>query len=82
MMLQARKVTVRDLRGKELGEVERIDDRKYLYSLRRIRGYAASYSDAVAILRDLNRILPRTSKEKQRGTTRTRTQPPTTSRRG
>ncbi len=76
------KITVRDLRGKVLGTVEQIGPGKHEYTLGTTTGYAASYADAVGMLRDLHKILPRTSKEQQRGKTRARTQQGTTSRGG
>ena len=51
------KVPLRDANGRTLGTVERHDDRKYEYSVRRTRGFAGSYNDAVSMVRKISAIL-------------------------
>lgn len=51
------KVTLRDSSGRALGTVERKDDQKYEYSVRRTRGFAGSYNDAVGMVRKLSKLL-------------------------
>ena len=79
MNLSIGKITIRDAGGAVLGTVEKLAEHKHEYRVKRIIGYAGSHADAIKMLRDLNRILPRTPKEQDRGTTRARTEPSETS---
>lgn len=63
------KVTIRDTGGTVLGTVKNVGLNQYEYASGRIKGYAATYADAVAMLRKIATILPRTPKEIDRART-------------
>jgi hypothetical protein len=51
------KITLRDAEGRVLGTVERKDEAKYEYQVRRTRGFAGSYNDAVGMVRKISALL-------------------------
>ena len=51
------KITIRDAHGRVLGTVHPLEGGKYEYCVRRTRGFAADYADALEMVRKLSRLL-------------------------
>jgi len=51
------KITLRDSTGRALGTVEKLEEQKFEYKVRRTRGFAGSYNDAVGMVRKLSNLL-------------------------
>lgn len=56
------KITVRAADGRVLGTIEQLDVHQYEYKVRRTRGYAGSYKDALTMVKKLSDVLDKRCK--------------------